>query len=425
MTESDSRPGHRSGSRIEPTLGPSPSSLERTPLPESPPRRAESPASTIAIEAPRPPPSTEPLPVAPSVARDAEAFEPDEPSYADPPPEPRPRGLLWRIVGRVLGLLDRLPWLLPLGSFLAGVLSFVLVSRGAGMARPIAFVALLSWPWLLVQRALRGALVRRFPSRWTPYALQMITQSLQQEVLFFALPFLFFATQPDWGQWLFTGLAGLAALISVVDPFYEKRIAQRPASNLLFHAYCSFLCTLVVLPLALKVQLENALPLALGLTGVGLLLGLPAAWSDLRNGQARRLGLIGLLLAPAALWLLRAHVPPAGLSVTEAIVTQSVEDRRPGAALRTISASALKARGAVAFVAIRAPMGLEQTVYFQWSQNGHKLDRIAAEITGGGKTGWRTYSRKRNFPEDPRGQWRVDLLTPDGQLIERLRFTVE
>ena len=45
-------------------------------------------------------------------------------------------------------------------------------------------------------------------------------------------------------------------------------------------------------------------------------------------------------------------------------------------------------------------------------------------VYGGGKTGWRTWSRKRNFPEDPRGDWRVDLETPDGQLIERLEFRV-
>ena len=330
-----------------------------------------------------------------------------------------------RLVTRVLVLLERYPWLLPLGSFLAGVLSFVLVRRGEGMARYIAFTALLGWPWMLAQGWLRPWLLRRFPSKWTPYGLQMITQSLQQEVLFFSLPFIVGATQPDWGQWLFTGIAGLAAFVSVVDPIYEKRIASRPARALLFQAYCSFVCTLVVLPIALKVQLENALPLALGITGIWMLLGLRGAWRDLMTPRARRFGFAAFVLTPLLLWLLREHVPPAGLSITEARVTQSIEDRTPGARLKAISAEALKARGAIAFVAIRAPMGLEQTVYFQWSQNGQKLDRIAAEIHGGGKAGWRTYSRKRNFPLDPRGNWRVDLLTPDGQLIERLSFRVQ
>lgn len=342
----------------------------------------------------------------------------DKPSV--PPRWPR----LQRLLAAVLDLLDRHPWLLPLGSFVAGAASYFMVRRGEGLARSIAIVAVLGFPWLMVQGWLHQWLLRRFNSRWTPYALQMITQSLQQEVLFFALPFIIGATQRDWGQWLFTSLACFAALISTLDPVYEKRIARRPALGLLFHAYCSFVCALVVIPIAFKVQLENALPLALAITGAWLLLGLPRVWSDLATPRARMLGLTGLILAPFLLWLLRAHVPPAGLSVTEARISQSINNLDPGAAVTSFTPSALKGSGAVAFVAIRAPMGLEQTVVFQWVQNGQLLDRIPAEIHGGGKTGWRTWSRKRNFPEDPRGDWRVDLETPDGQLIQRLEFTV-
>jgi hypothetical protein len=344
---------------------------------------------------------------------------------ADAEPSAAPRWpLMQRLMLRVLRLLDRYPWLLPLGSFVAGAGSYFMVRRGEGLARMIAVVALLGWPWLLVQGWLHRWLLRRFNSRWTPYALQMITQSLQQEVLFFSLPFVIGATQPDWGQWLFTSLAVLAALISTLDPIYEKRIAQRPTLGLLFHAYVSFVCALVVIPIALKVQLENALPLALAITGVWLLLGLPRVWADLVTPRARLIGLAALAVAPVLLWLLRSHVPPAGLSVTEARIAQQIQGLDPGPAVNQFSVTALRASGAVAFVAIRAPMGLEQSVVFQWVQNGKKLDRIPAEIHGGGKTGWRTWSRKRNFPEDPRGDWRVDLETPDGQLIERLEFRV-
>ena len=38
--------------------------------------------------------------------------------------------------------------------------------------------------------------------------------------------------------------------------------------------------------------------------------------------------------------------------------------------------------------------------------------------------GWRTFSRKRVFPQDALGRWTVDVRTPQGQLIERMRFTV-
>lgn len=328
------------------------------------------------------------------------------------------------ILAALGAMLERHPWLLPVASFAGGAISFLMVKRGEDMARLIAAMSLAGWVWLLIQHGLERWLTRRFPSRWTPYALQMVTQGLQQEILFFSLPFLIGATRDDWGQWLFTGLACTAALLSTLDPVYEKRIRKRPALSLLFHAYCSFIAALVVLPIALKVQLENALPLALAITGVWLLLGLPGAWSDLATARARALGLAGLVLAPFLLWLLRAHVPAAGLTVMDARVSQSIDQLEPGAPVQQLSAAALQGSGAIAFVAVRAPMGLEQSVVFEWSHDGKVLDRIPAEIHGVGDGAWRTYSRKRNFPEDPRGAWRVDLLTPDGQLIRRLRFTV-
>ena len=91
--------------------------------------------------------------------------------------------------------------------------------------------------------------------------------------------------------------------------------------------------------------------------------------------------------------------------------------------VKAFAPGALQASGAVAFVAVRAPTGLSQAVVFDWHQDGRLIDRIPAEISGGREAGFRTYSRKQNFPADSRGNWRVDLRTPQGQLIARMRFT--
>jgi hypothetical protein len=122
------------------------------------------------------------------------------------------------------------------------------------------------------------------------------------------------------------------------------------------------------------------------------------------------------------LWSLRGHVPAAGLSVTAATVSRTIEDLVPGAPLKTISAAELS-EGVIAFVAIRAPMGVAQSVVFEWRHGDYK-EAITSEIRGGGKQGWRTYSRKSNFPVDSQGKWVVDVLTPQGQLLKRMRFTV-
>jgi hypothetical protein len=80
-------------------------------------------------------------------------------------------------------------------------------------------------------------------------------------------------------------------------------------------------------------------------------------------------------------------------------------------------------RGVVAFAAIRAPAGLSQEIVFEWHHNG-ELERMTAKIYGGNVDGYRIFSRKMLFPTDAAGVWIVDVLTPQEQLLRRLRFSV-
>ena len=61
-------------------------------------------------------------------------------------------------VERLAGVMNRFPWLLPVTSFAAGWLGFVMVTRGAGVAQWVALLALLGWPWLLVEPLVRRGL---------------------------------------------------------------------------------------------------------------------------------------------------------------------------------------------------------------------------------------------------------------------------
>jgi hypothetical protein len=249
-----------------------------------------------------------------------------------------------------------------------------------------------------------------------------VSQSLQQELLFFSLPLLIGATQVDTGQIVFTGLAGAAALISTIDPLYERYVATCAPRRLLFHAYCSWLAALVVLPMVLLVPLERALPLSLAGVAVWLLLTLPLSLYSLRGWKLKAVWILGVLAVPPLLWAVRGQVPPAGLAVTEARITQSIDDLAPGPPARALARADLE-RGVIAFASIRAPAGLAQSVIFQW-RHGSESESIVEEIHGGSEHGFRTYSRKRAFPQDAGGAWIVDVLTPQGQLLKRLRFFV-
>lgn len=324
----------------------------------------------------------------------------------------------------VEGPLQRHRWLLPALSFAAGWLGFVLIERGEAMSRTIALFALLGWPWLLAENTLSSWLVRLSKGRLSPKVLGFVTQSLQQEILFFALPFLIAATERDAGQIAFTSIVALAALASSIDPIYYDRIAAKPGIAIAFHGFCTFVGGLVVLPMAAALPLERALPLATVITGVWMILCVPRMLSGLQSYRLRAIGLASLALALFAVWQLRSQIPPAGLSLRQSRITQSIDGLEPGEALRHIAAEELLEKGVIAFVRIRAPLGLSQDVFFEWWHRGERLDRIQESIQGGSKLGYRTFSRKVNIPADPRGKWRVDVLTPEGQLICRLRFDV-
>ncbi len=316
---------------------------------------------------------------------------------------------------------EKAPWLLPLTSFIAGWIGFVMVRRGADWARLVATLALLGWLWLLIEPIVRRLLDQR-RRRLGTFVVNWISQSLQQELLFFSLPFVIGATQSDLGQIAFATFVGVAALVSTIDPLYERWIAKRAARRLLFHAYCSWIAALVVLPMVLLLPLEQALPLSLGTVVVWLVLTFPLSWRSLRSWRSRTAWLASVIVVPIVIWELRAQVPAAGLAVMRARITQSLEGLDPGPAVSTIPRSALDG-GVVAFAVIRAPAGLTQTVIFEWHHNDES-ERIAETIHGGSASGWHAFSRKRVFPPDALGAWTVDLLTPQGQLLKRLRFDI-
>jgi hypothetical protein len=323
---------------------------------------------------------------------------------------------------RLVGFANRYPWLLPALSFAAGWLGFFWVQRGETLARAIALLALVGWFWLLVEPWVRRRLERR-RQRAGNFIVNFVSQSLQQELLFFSLPFLIGATQRDAGQLAFTGLVGVAAILSTVDPVYERVIATRAARRMSFHAFCSWIAALVVLPMVLAVPLERALPISLVAVSAWLLLTLPMSLRSLPRRRTKLAWIVGMVGVPLLFWELRAHFPPAGLAVTDARITQTISDLTPGEAVRSIRRAELGA-GVIAFAAIRAPAGLAQSVIFEWRHAGER-ERIEVQIQGGRADGFRAFSRKHTFPANAAGRWTVDVLTPQEQLLERLEFVVE
>ncbi|RRV09179.1 DUF2914 domain-containing protein [Pseudomonas sp. v388] len=326
---------------------------------------------------------------------------------------------------RVLELMKRYPGIIAAGGFISGIASFILVDRQAGLATWIAVVMLISWVWLMVENSIVSLFNKRFGKEIPQGLLRYGTQMIHQESLFFVLPFFFITTTWNSGQAIFTAFLGAAGLISIIDPLYYKWLAPRRWLFMALHTLTLFAALLTALPIILHLTTAQSYKLALG---VAMLLSFPSLASSFPINNWRRAVAVPVMILAigAGGWLLRSWVPPATLWLTEVAVSTDFDNknRKPGESISQISAGQLRSGGLYAYTAINAPRGLEERIYHVWRHEGKEVDRIALDIHGGRKEGYRAWTHKQNFSQDVVGRWQVRVLTEDGQMIGVLRFMV-
>ncbi|MCU1735471.1 MULTISPECIES: DUF2914 domain-containing protein [unclassified Pseudomonas] len=326
-------------------------------------------------------------------------------------------------IQRLIELIKRYPGVIALGGFLSGIGSFILVDRQESLASWVAILMLVSWVWLMLENSFTQLFARLFKREIPQPLLRYATQMIHQESLFFVLPFFFVTTTWNSGQLIFTGLLGAAGLVSIIDPLYYRWVAPRRWLFLALHTLTLFAAMLTALPIILHLTTAESFKLALG---VAMLLSFPSLASSFPINNARRaiaLVLVTLSIGGAG-WLLRSWVPPATLWMTEVAISSQLQNRTPGDSLKQVSASQIRSAGLYAYTAIKAPRGLNERIYHVWQFNGKEVDRIALDINGGRKEGYRAWTHKQVFPANPVGRWQVRVLTEDGQVIGVLRFRV-
>ncbi len=326
-------------------------------------------------------------------------------------------------IQRLIDLIKRYPGVIALGGFLSGIGSFILVDRQESLASWVAILMLVSWLWLMLENSFTQLFSRLFKREIPQPLLRYATQMIHQESLFFVLPFFFVTTTWNSGQLVFTGLLAAAGLVSIIDPLYYKWVAPRRWLFLALHTLTLFAAMLTALPIILHLTTAQSFKLALG---VAMLLSFPSLASSFPINNARRA--IALVLVTLAIggggWMLRSWVPPATLWMTEVAISSQLQNRTPGESLKQVSASQIRSAGLYAYTAIKAPRGLNERIYHVWQFNGKEVDRIALDINGGRKEGYRAWTHKQVFPVNPVGRWQVRVLTEDGQVIGVLRFRV-
>lgn len=333
-----------------------------------------------------------------------------------------------RLLDRIpllIALLKRYPGLVALFGFCSGVASFLLVDRQAHLAKVLGVVLLISWLWLILENLLRERIAQRFGFELPLPLLRYATQMIHQESLFFVLPFFFITTTWNSGQVLFSGLLAAAALASITDPIYYRWLAPRRWLLLILHSLALFAVMLTALPIIFHLTTPQSYRIALV---VATLLALPSLPGLIGGAGWRRILLLATLpiVMAGAGWLARVWVPPATLWLTEVAISDRFDgtQRTPGDSLQQLTPDQLRDDGLYAYTAINAPRGLDERIYHVWQHNGHEVDRIALNISGGRKEGYRAWTHKLNFPTAPEGRWQVRVVTEAGQMIGVLRFEV-
>ncbi|MGR4067556.1 DUF5924 family protein [Billgrantia sp. C5P2] len=342
-----------------------------------------------------------------------------------PPASPSPR--MQRFQQRLERFVEQVrpwSWLWPPLAFAAGVGSFFLVERQQWLGAVLALSMLLAWALLLSESLIGRLLARRGHPSLPRGVTTFIAQMVHQETLFFCLPFVLATTVWASGQGLFALLVLGMAVFSILDPFYYKLAERARWLYFAFHAQCVFLVVLVIMPLMLQLTTGQSLRLALACM---LVFSLPSLLQLLRPMTIRRwtIVLVTLPLLTLLAWTGRAWVPPANLWISASALSPAfdVAKRSPeGSALLT--PDTLGSQGLYAYTAIRAPRGLREEVVHEWRHEGELVDRIPLTIHGGRQEGYRAWTHKLNFPTDPAGRWRIDVMTDSGQRIGVLRFQV-
>ncbi len=282
---------------------------------------------------------------------------------------------------------------------------------------------LLLWVAGIVLVDARQTLAVRAP-RLVSLVVDYTVQSMLHGLFLFLLPVYYASTTLLSRNAAPLGLLVGATLLTTVDPWYRAMRRRAPWIESVLIWLALFASLAVAFPLV-RVQASWALVLSAVLSVAALAptvrRRLGAGWREAAAVTALAAGAMGLLT-----WSARGGIPPVPLHLARATFARSVARLEPVLPVREISAAELVSWGSLtAFTAVTAPAGLRQPIFHVWRRNGVVVGTIPlSPIRGGPRAGFRTYSRKSELGQDPAGRWEVEVVTPSGQLVGRLRMTV-
>jgi hypothetical protein len=261
----------------------------------------------------------------------------------------------------------------------------------------------------------------RLSSRWAERLrlfINYFNKNFYQQVLFFILP-IYYASATQWsGNFLFVLVLAFSAIISTIDVVYDRHLSVRQSLTALFFAFNLFALINVMLPVLWSVS-------NIWTTRVSAVLA-ALAFSTLYSPfpQSRRLrfefGVLTVLLMFFAVEFGRGFIPPAPLRLVSSEFGSGFvrEEMHAEPVIHHLEVG--RAARVWWVTAIRAPLGLQDTVQHRWYQNGKLLWASPfIPVIGGREQGFRLWTVYAFDSIAPGTELRLDLETEGGQLIGR------
>jgi hypothetical protein len=312
-----------------------------------------------------------------------------------------------------------------------GISIIIFAQKGFAHARWLSISLAGAWIVLILffrlfgsgkDRALegRGAKLRFF-------VMTYVLKNLYQGMLFFLLPFYWrSATLDTPNQWFVVVLAVCAGL-STLDVVFDQVLMRWKVAASVFYFVTLFACLNLVIP-ALLPNMRSLVPM----TAAAAISSL-AFW--MMHVPTRYLARPTVVVA-LVVWTLgsllgayfgRAGVPPVAMYVSYgAVGPELLSDGRLSIEASKLHHSLIHELHAVTDVMV--PGGKGDRLVHVWTHEGEEVDReIGVDLSVEDPTGTvrlRSQLDPKALAHDPVGQWTVDVMTQDGQLVGRAAFEI-
>lgn len=259
------------------------------------------------------------------------------------------------------------------------------------------------------------------------FVMTYVLKNLYQGMLFFLLPFYWrSATLDTPNQWFVLLLAACAAL-STLDVVFDHILMRWKVAASIFYFVTLFACLNLVIP-ALLPDMRSLVTMTAAAVISALAFWIMHVPTRYLAKPAVVAGLVAWTVgALLAAYFGRTYVPPVAMYVAYgAVGPDLLSDGRLAVEAKRLHHSLIHDLHAITDVMV--PGGKGDHLMHVWIHEGKEVDReldLFARAEGPpGTVRLRSQLDSEALVDDPVGQWTIDVMTLDGQLVGRTEFEI-